>query len=143
MNHVIEHVQSPLALFEKLRRVLVPGGIIVGQTPDQNCLERRIFGDHWVQWHLPRHLVIFDKETMRRHAEKAGLEVVELSSSPSGAVMWGASTLKWWASVRRRPYRVTREPLHAPLMLFFAPFAWLQSRFANTSHMDFALRRPA
>lgn len=143
MNHVIEHVQRPLDLLEKLREILVPGGLVVGQTPDHDCLERRLFGDDWVQWHLPRHMVIFDKQTMRKHAEKAGLEVVSLTSSPSGAVMWGASTLKRWANRRGRPYRVTREPLHPWLMLLFAPLSLVQSRFANTSHMDFVLRRPA
>lgn len=143
MNHVIEHVQKPLDLLGKLREILVPGGLIVGQTPDQDCLERRLFGDDWVQWHLPRHMVIFDKETMRKHAEKAGLEVVSLTSSPSGAVMWGASTLKRRANRRGRPYRVTREPLHPWLMLLFAPLSLVQSRVANTSHMDFVLRRPA
>ncbi len=142
MNHVIEHVQSPLQLFRKLHDLLVPGGIVIGQTPDADCLERRIFGDHWVQWHLPRHLVIFDKVSMRKHAEAAGLEVVALDSSPSGAVMWGASTLKWWAERRGRPYRVTREPLHPYLMLLFAPFSFVQSKVANTSHMDFVLQRP-
>jgi hypothetical protein len=143
MNHVLEHVQKPLDLLGKLREILVPGGLIVGQTPDQDCLERRLFGDDWVQWHLPRHMVIFDKETMRKHAEKAGLEVVSLTSSPSGAVMWGASTLKRRANRRGRPYRVTREPLHPWLMLLFAPLSLVQSRVANTSHMDFVLRRPA
>ncbi len=142
MNHVIEHVQSPLVLFQKLREILAPGGILIGQTPDSDCLEVRLFKDSWVQWHLPRHLVIFDKATMRKHAEKAGLEVVALKSSPSGAVMWGASTLKWWAHRRDRPYRVTREPLHPYLMLLFAPFSLVQSWFGNTSHMDFILRRP-
>jgi len=142
MNHVIEHVQNPLELFGKLREILVPGGIIVGQTPDHDCLEARLFKEHWVQWHLPRHMVIFDKATLRKHAEAAGLEVVSLESSPSGAVMWGASTLKWWAHRRGRPYRVTREPLHPYLMLLFAPLAFVQSKFANTSHMDFVLRRP-
>lgn len=142
MNHVIEHVQHPVELFGKLRELLVPGGIIVGQTPDHACLERRLFGDYWVQWHLPRHLVVFDKPTMRRHAEAAGLEVVALDSSPSGAVIWGGSILKWWANLRGRDYRATSEPLHPFLMLLFAPLALLQSKVASTSHMDFILRRP-
>jgi SAM-dependent methyltransferase len=142
MNHVIEHVQSPLRLLRKLGELLAPGGLVVGQTPDRDCLEARLFGDDWVQWHLPRHMVIFDKVSMRKHAEKAGLEVVALESSPSGAVMWGASLLKRRARRRGRPYRVTREPLHAYLMLLFAPLAFAQSKLANTSHMDFILRKP-
>ncbi len=142
MHHVIEHVQEPLALLRKLRELLVPGGLIVGQTPDHDCLEQKIFRDNWLQWHLPRHLAIFDKRTLARHAEAAGLEVVNLSSSPSGAVCWGGSLLKAWANWRGRPYRVTREPLHPILMLLFAPVAVVQSKLGNTSHLDFILRRP-
>lgn len=143
MNHVIEHVRNPLDLFRKLHGLLQPGGIIYGQTPNSDCLERRLFGNYWTQWHLPQHLVIFDMETMRGHAEKAGFEVVELSSSPSGATQWAASILYAWSGFRGRPYRATLEPLHAPLTLLFAPIAILQSLFFTTSHMDFVLRKPA
>jgi SAM-dependent methyltransferase len=142
MHHVIEHVQNPLALLRTLRELLVPGGIIIGQTPESDCLERRLYGDYWVQWHLPRHLVIFDKASMRTHAERAGLEVVALKSSPSGAVVWGASLLKYRALRRGRPYRWMREPLHPYLMLLFAPLSLVQSVVTNTSHMDFILRKP-
>lgn len=142
MNHVIEHVRSPLALFQKIFKVLEPGGIIYGQTPDSNCLEARLFGDRWTQWHLPQHLVVFDKNTMRRHAEQAGFEVVELSSSPSAATQWAASLLWAWSNMVGREYRATREPLHAALTLLFAPLSVVQSKFGNTSHMDFVLRKP-
>jgi 2-polyprenyl-3-methyl-5-hydroxy-6-metoxy-1,4-benzoquinol methylase len=142
MHHVIEHVQDPLGLLRSLRALLVPGGLVVGQTPDSSCLECRIFGDNWLQWHLPRHLAIFDKPTLARLAEQAGLEVVALESSPSGAVAWGGSLLKAWAKRRGRPYLVTREPLHPVLMLLFAPVAVVQAKLASTSHMDFILRRP-
>lgn len=142
MNHVIEHVQNPRELLAKLYSLLVPGGIVVGQTPDHGCLERRIFGNNWAQWHLPRHLVLFDKPTLRKFAEAAGFEVLALESSPSGAVIWGGSLLKWWAKLRRRPYLATKERLHPWLMLLFAPIALIQSKLGSTSHMDFTLRKP-
>jgi SAM-dependent methyltransferase len=142
MNHVIEHIRSPLSLFEKIFTLLEPGGIVYGQTPDSDCLEARIFGDHWTQWHLPQHLVVFDKATMRLHAEKAGFEVMELSSSPSAATQWAASLLWSWSARVGRKYLATKEPLQAPLTLLFAPLSLLQSKISNTSHMDFVLRKP-
>ncbi|MCP4465317.1 MAG: class I SAM-dependent methyltransferase [Halieaceae bacterium] len=142
MNHVIEHVRNPLSLFEKIYRLLEPGGIVYGQTPNSDCLEARLFGDRWTQWHLPQHLVVFDMDTMRAHAEKAGLEVVELSSSPSGATQWAASLLWAWSTRWGREYRATREPWQAPLTLLFAPFSVIQSKLSSTSHMDFMLRKP-
>lgn len=143
MNHVIEHLHDPRGFLEKLRGLLVPGGIVVGQTPDQGCLERRVFKDYWTQWHLPQHLVVFDKNTLADLAARAGLEVVEISSSPSGASQWGASMLHYAARRRERTYRATREPLHPYLTLLFLPVALVQCLVGGTSHMDFVLRRPA
>jgi SAM-dependent methyltransferase len=143
MHHVIEHVPSPLRLFEKFRRVLAPGGIIVGQTPDTGSLECRLFGDYWVQWHLPQHLVLFDQGSLRRHAARAELEVMRLKSSPSGATQWSGSLLKYWAAKRGRVYRWTNESLHPYLTLLCAPVSVVQCLFNNSSHLDFILRKPA
>lgn len=140
--HVIEHVPDPLRLLRVLREALAPGGAVYGQTPNVDCLERRLFGDFWNQWHFPRHLVLFSPATLRACAEKAGLEVVSITSSPSSATQWSASLLKWWALRRGRPFRSTAEPLYPILTLAFAPLALLHARLANTSHMDFVLRRP-
>jgi SAM-dependent methyltransferase len=140
--HVIEHVPDPLRLLRVLREVLAPGGAVYGQTPNVDCLERRLFGDYWNQWHFPRHLVLFSPATLRACAEKAGLEVVSITSSPSSATQWSASLLKWWALRRGRAFRSTAEPLYPILTLAFAPLALVHARLANTSHMDFVLRRP-
>jgi len=142
IHHVIEHVPSPLDLLRKLRRLLAPGGIIVGQTPNADCLERRLFGDAWTQWHLPQHLVVFEEPTLRRHAEDENLEVVSVRGSPSSATQWSASFLKARANRRGRIYRFTNEPLHGPLTLLAAPFSVLQARVHRTSHMDFVFRKP-
>jgi len=142
MHHVIEHVASPLQMLAAFQRILAPGGIIVGQTPDAGSLECRLFGDHWLQWHLPQHLVVFDQPSLRRHAERAGFEVVRLKSSPSGATQWSGSLLKAWAARRGQVYRWTNEPLHPYLTLLFAPVAAVQCLFNNSSHLDFILRKP-
>lgn len=142
MHHVVEHVPSPLQLLASCRDVLAPGGIIVGQTPDAGSLERRIFGDAWLQWHLPQHLVVFDQPTLRNHATRVGLEVVKLRSSPSSATQWSGSLIKYQATRRGRLFRWTDEPLHPYLTLLFAPIAVVQSLFNNGSHLDFILRKP-
>jgi hypothetical protein len=142
MHHVIEHLPDPCTALTRFRDVLVPGGLIVGQTPDVDALERRVFGDHWGQWHLPHHLVLFNRATLRTQAERAGLEIVALKSSASGATQWGGSLLKWWATRQGRVFRWCNEPLHPILTLAFAPLAVVQAALGNSSHLDFVLRRP-
>ncbi|MDX2167659.1 MAG: class I SAM-dependent methyltransferase, partial [Deltaproteobacteria bacterium] len=143
LHHVIEHVPDPLALFAALREALAPGGVVIGQTPDRASLEARLFGDLWPQWHVPRHLVLFDPPTMRRFAERAGFEVVRIAGSPSGATQWSGGTLRALARWRGRPFRGIHEPLYPALMLAFAPLSVAQSLVGSTSHMDFILRKPA
>jgi len=140
--HVIEHVPNARRCLEALYRALAPGGAVVGQTPNIASWGCRVWGDHWDQWHVPRHLVLFDHHTLRRTAEKAGFEVVEIKSSLSGATQWALSALAWWAARRGRPFRTSHEPLYPPLILAFLPVATVEALLAHTCHMDFVLRKP-
>jgi 2-polyprenyl-3-methyl-5-hydroxy-6-metoxy-1,4-benzoquinol methylase len=139
--HVIEHVPSPKTLLTRLRDVLVPGGVIVGQTPNVASYGCRFWGESWNQWHVPHHFVLFSHETLARHAAAAGLEVVSISSSLSGATQWAQSGLRVWASRRQRPFRGTAEPHYPALILAAIPLAAVEMAFGHTCHMDFVLRR--
>jgi len=141
--HVIEHVPDAGKVLEALHRALAPGGVVIGQTPNLASTGCRFWGDLWNQWHVPRHLVLFSDDTLRRRAEMAGFEVVEIKSSISGATQWALSALHWWAQRRGRAFRNTHEPLYPPLILGFVPVAILESLLARTCHMDFVLRKPA
>jgi SAM-dependent methyltransferase len=142
MHHVIEHLPDAARTLRRLRDILVPGGIVIGQTPDVDAVERRLYGDHWSQWHLPHHLVLFNRATLGALARKAGLEVVRFASSPSGATQWSGSLLKRRAAHRGRVFRWCNEPMHPALTLAFAPLAVVQCALGNSSHLDFVLRRP-
>jgi hypothetical protein len=143
MNHVIEHVGQPLPLLETLCDLLVPGGVVVGQTPNCDCPEARLLGDLWPQWHVPRHLVVFSDTTLRAHAARAGFEVVSVRGAASSATQWSGGLLKRWTQLRGRPFRGIREPLYPYVTLAFAPISLAQSLVGSTSHMDFVLRKPA
>ena len=142
MFHVIEHVPSPKRVLSRLKEALVPGGVIVGQTPNCASYGCRFWGESWNQWHVPHHFVLFTHETLARHAASAGLEVVAISSSLSGATQWAQSGLRAWAARRHRPFLATAEPLYPPLILAAVPLTLLEMAFGHTCHMDFVLRRP-
>ena len=140
--HVIEHLPDAGRVLEAIREVLAPGGVLLGQTPNVGSLGRRVWGDLWNQWHAPQHLVLFSDDTLRRHAERAGFEVVRISSSISGATQWALSLLHAWARFRGRPFRHIHEPLYPPLILAAIPVAMIEALFSRTCHMDFVLRKP-
>ncbi len=140
--HVIEHVPSPLRLLRVLRELLVPGGVVLGQTPNIDCAEARIFGDAWNQWHVPRHFTLFDMDTLRRHAEKAGFEVVSIRNSLSAATQWAGSFTKRRAMGNGHVFRGVHEPLYPPLILASLPVTAAQMALGlGTSHQDFLLRK--
>jgi SAM-dependent methyltransferase len=140
--HVIEHLPNVGRVLEAIRNVLAPGGVLIGQTPNVASLGRRTWGDLWNQWHAPQHLVLFSDQTLKRHAEKAGFEVVKISSSISGATQWALSFLHRWARLRSRSFRHIHEPLYPPLILAALPVAMFEAVFSRTCHMDFVLRKP-
>jgi 2-polyprenyl-3-methyl-5-hydroxy-6-metoxy-1,4-benzoquinol methylase len=142
MFHVIEHVPSPTRVLSRLREALVPGGVIIGQTPNCASFGSRFWGERWNQWHVPHHFVLFTHETLARHAASAGLEVVAVSNSLSSATQWAQSALRARAARRHRPFRATAEPLYPPLILAAIPLTMVEMAFGRTCHMDFVLRRP-
>jgi SAM-dependent methyltransferase len=139
--HVIEHLPNAGRVLKAIHDTLAPGGVLIGQTPNVDSLGRRVWGDLWNQWHAPQHFVLFSDETLKRHAERAGFEVVKISSSISGATQWALSFLHMWAKLRGRPFHHIHEPLYPPLILAAMPVAALESIFSRTCHMDFVLRK--
>ncbi|HEX2115873.1 MAG TPA: class I SAM-dependent methyltransferase [Alphaproteobacteria bacterium] len=72
---VIEHVPDPVGLMRTIAATMSPQGIAVFVTPDVGSLAARLFG--WKWWHYRiAHIGYFDRHTLRRAAQAAGLEVI-------------------------------------------------------------------
>jgi SAM-dependent methyltransferase len=66
LSHVLEHLPSPRRSLEKIHRLLRPGGLLWLEVPNAASAETRLFGRHWFQWDLPRHLYHFTPVTLTR-----------------------------------------------------------------------------
>lgn len=79
MFHVIEHLDAPDRVVERLASWLRPGGILALETPNLDSLDARLFrGGLWGGFHIPRHWHLFTPETLSRLLERLGLEVVDV-----------------------------------------------------------------
>jgi 2-polyprenyl-3-methyl-5-hydroxy-6-metoxy-1,4-benzoquinol methylase len=77
MFHVIEHVDDPGKVIQKLARLLSDNGVIALETPNIDSLDARRFKTtYWGGYHIPRHWNLFKLETMQRLLSDHGLELV-------------------------------------------------------------------
>jgi SAM-dependent methyltransferase len=68
----------PQLLLEKVRAALLPGGIIAIGVANISSAGARLFGPHWRGLGLPRHLVHYDPDSLRRVVEKAGFQTLDI-----------------------------------------------------------------
>lgn len=72
LSHVIEHVHDPAATLRTCYKLLGPGGGIFVDTPNVDALGHDLYGRHWRGLEVPRHLVLFNSESLTRSLKAAG-----------------------------------------------------------------------
>lgn len=72
MNNYLEHTSDPLAELRKCRMLLKPGGRLLGEVPNFDSVDQRLFGRFWGGNHVPRHTFQFDPPALRGALARAG-----------------------------------------------------------------------
>jgi SAM-dependent methyltransferase len=74
---LIEHLLDPTVFAEQLKRVLKPGGIAYVETPNFDCVSRRLQVSSWMKQNIfPGHWHLFNPRSMVTFCERIGLRVV-------------------------------------------------------------------
>jgi SAM-dependent methyltransferase len=74
---LLEHLVDPAVFTEKLKRVLKPGGIAYVETPNFDCVSRRLKVQAWMDNNLNvGHWHLFNPRSMSALCERMGLRVV-------------------------------------------------------------------
>ena len=82
LGHVIEHVLDPAGFLRRCAEYLAPGGLLVLATPNARALGFQLYGTCWYPLDAPRHLMLFDPDTIRSLADQAGLRAVRVKTLP-------------------------------------------------------------
>jgi 2-polyprenyl-3-methyl-5-hydroxy-6-metoxy-1,4-benzoquinol methylase len=78
LSHVIEHVHDPVETLRHCCRVLEPGGYLWIETPNVDSAGYATFGRFWRGLEAPRHLVIFNADSLARLLRQVGFDRVEV-----------------------------------------------------------------
>ena len=79
MWDVLEHLHDPLESLIQCRNALKDDGLLAFSTVDFGSIYARILGRSW-PWLMKMHIYYFDKNTIKKYLEKAGLKLIKLST---------------------------------------------------------------
>lgn len=85
---VIEHVHDPKETLSACYRLLAPGGVIHIVTPNTDALGAARFGVHWRGFEAPRHLVLFNRNSLKRLMQGSGFMDCEFHPHFAGEWFW-------------------------------------------------------
>jgi len=100
--HVIEHLLDPLTTLRKCHDLLKPDGSLIISTPNSSGLGSRILKKYWRGWEPPRHIYLYNPDTLSTLVQKAGFKI-ESVFTPSNATL-----LIWSFSLKQRE-KITKQ----------------------------------
>lgn len=77
--HVLEHCIDPFLAVENVVGVMKPGGLLVAEVPNNECLGATRFGELWHWLDVPRHLNFFTAESLNSLVVAAGLDAKSMN----------------------------------------------------------------
>lgn len=119
-NHSLEHIADPVAALRRAATLCRPGGLIGVTVPNFDSWQRRLFGEHWLQLEVPRHLTHFTRTSLAEAAQQAALRVVKLSSTSMLAGFAGSAARATQLPVGARGLRLAGLAAH-PLFVATDP----------------------
>ncbi len=120
LRHVIEHVHDPIEILKKCYRLLTADGVLWVETPNIDSEGHRIYGRHWRELDAPRHLMLFNWDSLSLALSTAGFKNV--TSLPSAPV---CSSIFAESEAIAKNADACRRPTRSPRVLFKA---WLAEK---------------
>jgi len=145
MNHVLEHVVDCVNTLKRIEEILKPGGYLIGEVPNIDSWDGRLFGKYWGGTHAPRHIWHLSPNTLRKAIEKSGLEVVTIETNPRSGHFWALSMQNWLRRNRNNlKDLISGRTWYYPIFLVAGiPLHLLQGWISQGGIISFVARKPS
>lgn len=78
--HVLEHLNNPVEVIEKIGSLLTRNGILIIATPNTESLGFKLGRENWYHLDTPRHLVLYNMESFKKLCKEVNMKVVATKS---------------------------------------------------------------
>lgn len=72
LRSVIEHVRNPRRTLSEASRIIKKDGVLILNTPNISSYEALLFGEYWSALETPRHLFLFNLQTLQELLSQCG-----------------------------------------------------------------------
>lgn len=77
MWHVLEHIPSLNETLTQIKNILKDDGKLIIAVPNHKSYDAKKYQNNWAAYDLPRHLLHFDRATMKNTLNNIGFEIVQ------------------------------------------------------------------
>ena len=111
LSNVLEHAPDPRAMLRHVARILAPGGQVWISLPNAKSALAELFGAAWVNWHVPFHIVHFDRQRLEKLLAEEGF-ALEASANITPALWAAQSCIAWaWRRDQAAAIRLQRKTI--------------------------------
>ncbi len=143
--NVLEHLPTPAKDLKRMEQMLKRGGLLVMSIPNLESLDRKLFGESWIGWELPRHLYLFPRHALQSFLEKNGMEIVA-RECPAGSYYLFLLSLKLclrdYSKLRWRTIDYLIKGLRQlPLRIMISPIFWFLDALHLSTVLTYYIRK--
>ena len=91
MWDVLEHTHNPLAILQEAHQLLTQNGVVIFSIPDPHSKEANSFSKAWIGYDAPRHLFLFEGQSLSMLLKECGFELLETDHFLANYHTWIAS----------------------------------------------------
>lgn len=116
MSHYLEHTLDPRAEIHAAALALSPGGTLLIEVPDPECVMGRVMGRWWLPWFQPQHLHLLSTRNLARILRDEGFHAVSFQRAEAHQqvdfFLAAMLLLGWIAPPPDQPWRPRRGALY-------------------------------